>query len=144
MSSPQAQSTIEHNKALLFRWFDEVWNQSRTATVQEMLAPDCVLHDGDDELRGPDGFMRFHDDLRAEFSQFVVRPVQQVAEGDLACMHWRVECVYTATGQKIHSTGTSVVRIKDGRFVEAWQNWDKATVNAQLIAGTSSSGGRQG
>jgi predicted ester cyclase len=29
-------------------------------------------------------------------------------------------------------TGTSVVRAQDGRFVEAWQNWDQADLAAQL------------
>ena len=119
------------------RWFDEVWNQGRVATIHEVLARDCVLYDGDQVYRGPDEFKKFHDDLRAQFSQFSITPIEKLAEGDLACMHWRVECVYTATGQRIHLTGTSIVRVKEGHFVEAWQNWDKAVVDAQILAGAS-------
>jgi predicted SnoaL-like aldol condensation-catalyzing enzyme len=135
MSAPQTQSVLEHNKALLVRWFDEVWNQGRRATIHELLATDCVLYDGNEEIRGPDEFMKFHDGLRAEFSQFSIQPIQQLAEGDLSCMHWSVDCVHTATGRKIHLTGTSIVRVQDGQFVEGWQNWDKAAMNAQLLAG---------
>jgi predicted ester cyclase len=138
MSAPQAQTTLEQNKALMVRWFDEVWNQDRTATIHELFGRECVLHDGDQEYRGPDEFMKFRDALRAEFSQFSIQPIEKVAEGDLVSMHWRVECVHSATGQKIHLTGTSIVRIRDGQFVEAWQNWDKAAMDAQLlVAGKS-------
>jgi predicted ester cyclase len=135
MSAPQTQSILEHNKALLVRWFDEVWNQGRVATIHELFSPECVLHDGDQQYRGPEEFMKFYDALRGEFSQFSVRPIEMLAEGDRASIHWSVDCVHTATGRKIHLTGTSIVRIKDGQFVEAWQNWDKAAMNAQLLAG---------
>jgi predicted ester cyclase len=132
MSAPQTQSVLEHNKALLVRWFDEVWNQGRRATIHELLAADSVLHDGNEDLRGPDEFMKMHDDLRAQFSQFSIQPIKALAEGDLSCLHWSVDCVHTATGRKIHLTGTSIVRVNNDQFVEGWQNWDKAAMNAQL------------
>ena len=134
MSAPQTQSVLEHNKALLVRWFDEVWNQGRAATIHELFGRECVLHDGDRQYRGPEEFIEFHDGLRAQFSQFFVKPIESLAEGDLASIHWRADCVHTETGKKIRLTGTSIVRIKDGQFVEAWQNWDKAAVDAQLLA----------
>ena len=37
-----------------------------------------------------------------------------------------------ATGKALQLTGTSVVRVVEGRFVEAWQNWDAAGLAAQL------------
>jgi predicted ester cyclase len=134
MTAPQTQSTLEHNKALLVRWFDEVWNQGRAATIHELLAADFVLYDGNEQIHGPHEFLKMHDGLRAEFSQFSIQPVQQLAEGDLASLHWSVDCVHTATGRKIHLTGTSIVRVKNGQFVEGWQNWDKAAVDAQVLA----------
>jgi predicted SnoaL-like aldol condensation-catalyzing enzyme len=137
MSAPQTQSVSEYNKALLVRWFDEVWNQNRVETIYDLFAPDGVLHDGDQEYRGPDEFKKFHDELRSQFSQFSIQPVATLAESDLAGVHWRVECVHTATGKNIHLTGTSIARVRDGQLVEAWQNWDKAAVDAQVLAGAS-------
>jgi predicted SnoaL-like aldol condensation-catalyzing enzyme len=134
MTAPQTQSTPEYNKALLVRWFDEVWNQGRVATIHELFGRECVLHDGDQQYRGPEEFLKFYDALRAEFSQFSVRPIETLAEGDIASIHWSVDCVHTASGRKVHLTGTSMVRIRDGQFAEAWQNWDKAGLDAQLLA----------
>ncbi len=40
----QEQSTLEENKALLRRWFDEVWNQGHAEAIDEMFAADGVAH----------------------------------------------------------------------------------------------------
>ena len=31
----------ETNKALIRRWFDEVWNKGRAEAIYELIAPDC-------------------------------------------------------------------------------------------------------
>ena len=132
MSSASAQAIREQNKALVVRWFDEVWNQSRRDTVWELFGAQCVLYDGSTTYRGPEEFSRFHDQLRSQFSKFAVRPIVSLAEGDLACVHWSADFIHTASGKPVHLTGISIVRVQDGQFVEAWQNWDAAGLAAQL------------
>ena len=34
----------ENNKAILRRWFEEVWNRGRTDVIDELLARDAVIH----------------------------------------------------------------------------------------------------
>ena len=137
MSSAGPQSTLEQNKRLIIRWFDEVWNQDRRATIAELYTSECVLHDGPNTYRGPEEFTRFHDKLREQFSQFSIKPIVALAENDLACVHWSVDCVHTATATPVHLTGISIARIRDGKFIEAWQNWDTAGLAAQLPATSS-------
>lgn len=132
MSSGSVQLTLEGNKALVLRWFDEVWNHGRTETIKELFAAEGVLHDGATTYRGPEEFRRFYEALRAQFSNFSIRPVISLAEGDLACVHWSADFVQTATGKPVHLTGTSITRIRNGQFVEAWQNWDAAALAAQM------------
>jgi predicted SnoaL-like aldol condensation-catalyzing enzyme len=110
-----------------------VWNQGRTETIKELFADECVMHDGMNTIHGPAGFMEFHDRLRGEFSRFVIKPIQALAEGDLACLHWSAEFRHTGRGKAVSITGTSIVRIKDGKFVEAWQNWDAEGLARQLV-----------
>ena len=38
----------EANKALVKRWFDEVWNEGRRETVRELMAPDAVIQEGNE------------------------------------------------------------------------------------------------
>ena len=41
---------LEENKALLRRWFEEVWNKRRTEAIDEMFAADGIAHGlSDDE-----------------------------------------------------------------------------------------------
>jgi predicted SnoaL-like aldol condensation-catalyzing enzyme len=130
--SASAVTSLDQNKQLVIRWFEEVWNQGNRDTIAQLFAPDGILHDGDRIIRGPAEFEKFYDRLRAVFSNFKISPVLALAEGDLACVHWFSECKHIATGKNVQITGTSIVRIKDGRFVEAWQNWDAAGMAAQL------------
>jgi predicted SnoaL-like aldol condensation-catalyzing enzyme len=132
MSAPQSSSLLDKNKQLTIRWFDEVWNRGDRDAISRLMAPDGVIYDGAALIRGPAEFERFYDRLRAQFSGFHISPVLVLAEGDLACIHWSASFKHNATGKPAKITGTSIVRIKDGRFVEAWQNWDAASLQAQL------------
>ena len=136
MSAAHAQplSASEQNKHLVQRWFEQVWNQGRTEVITELFAPECVLHEGAVQIRGPEEFARFHDGIREQFSDIRITAGVLLSEGDLASLRWTVQCRDKASGKNVTSTGISIVRIKDGRFVEAWQNWDQAGVLAQLSA----------
>jgi predicted SnoaL-like aldol condensation-catalyzing enzyme len=136
MSHANAQSALEGNKALVVRWFDEVWNQGRRETIKDLFAAEGLLHDGASTYRGPEEFTAFYDKLRAQFSNFSIQPIVSLAEGDHACVHWSAELVHTASGTPVRITGTSVVRVSNGQFVEAWQNWDGAGLEARLSSQT--------
>ena len=131
-SAPQPLTTLEQNKALVHRWFEEVWNHSRRETIFELLAEGSVLHDGAHDLHGPEEFANFHDKLRSQFSEFRFTPLVTVAEDSRVCLHWSATLVHTATRKPLRITGTSVVHIENGQFVEGWQNWDAAALQAQL------------
>jgi len=133
-ASPQSITTLEQNKQLTVRWFEEVWNQGNRDAIAKLFAADGVLYDGSAVIRGPAEFEAFYDRLRAQFCDFRIEPVILLAEGDLACIHWNATFKHIPTDKPAHVTGTSIVRIKDGRFVEAWQNWDAASLAAQLAA----------
>lgn len=133
-SAGQSLSPLEHNKQLVVRWFEEVWNRGNRNTISELLHDDGILHDGPQNFRGPHEFSVFHDNLRTQFDNFRIAPVVVLAEDDLVCCHWSADFRHRQSGKPIHITGTSVVRVEAGRFVEAWQNWDAASLQAQLNA----------
>lgn len=130
----QPFSLLERNKQLVVRWFEEVWNRGNRNTISELLHDDGILHDGPQNFRGPHEFSVFHDNLRTQFDNFRIAPVVVLAEDALVCCHWSADFRHRQSGKPIHITGTSVVRVEAGRFVEAWQNWDAASLQAQLNA----------
>ena len=121
------------------RWFEEVWNKNRREAIGEMMAPRVVLHDGDAVTQGPDAFYQFFDRMSATFSEMHVKVEETIAESDKLCVRWSSTAKHTGgglgiapTGLAINVTGISILRVADGRFVEAWQNWDMLGMMEQI------------
>ena len=135
----------EENKALIRRWFEEVWNKGRAEAIAEMLAADAVVHGLSDDaakpLRGPAGFLPFHTQFREAFPEIKVIVEDAIAEGDKVVARCSVRGKHTgdslgfeATQAQVEFTGIAIVRVKDGKFVEAWNNFDFMKMYQQLGA----------
>src|ERR1700730_15519305 len=125
----------QENKALLRRWFEEVWNKGRAEAIDEMFAADGIAHglsdDAENPLKGPAGFKPFHEIFRGALPDIEVVVEDMLAEGDLVAARCSVRGKHTgdhlgvaATNAPVDVTGMSIVRIQDGKLVEAWNNFD--------------------
>jgi predicted SnoaL-like aldol condensation-catalyzing enzyme len=132
MSAAPPPSASEPNRAVLLRFFDEVWTQGRRESIKELFAKTGVLHEGGKHLRGPAEFTHVYDIMYAQFSEFSFKPIVSLEEGDLVCVHWSCSFVHISTRTPVHLTGTSIARIKDGQIIEGWQNWDAASLASQI------------
>jgi predicted SnoaL-like aldol condensation-catalyzing enzyme len=137
MSATQPTPTAEHLKKIANRWFDEVWNHGRRETIFELFPAGSVIHDGSQNIVGPEDFVKFYESLHERFSNFNIVPAITFAEGNLVCQHWIATFTDKASGKPVKVTGTSIVRIENGHFAEAWQNWDALGVETQIAATTT-------
>jgi predicted ester cyclase len=135
----------QENKALLRRWFEEVWNKRRSETIDEIFAADGIAHglsdDEDQPLRGPAGFKPFHEIFCGAFPDIEVVVEEMIAEGDLVAARCSVRGKHTgdhlgiaASNAPVQFTGMAIVRIKDRKIVEAWNNFDFMKMNKQIGA----------
>jgi len=140
-----AQNNLEANKALIRRWFEEVWNKGRAEAIAEMFAEDGIAHglseDVNAPLRGPLGFLPFHAQFRGAFPDVEVVVEDQIAEGDLVATRCSVRGKHSgdhlgikATQSPVEFTGMTITRIRDGKIVEAWNNFDFMKMYRQLGA----------
>ena len=136
---------LEENKALIRRWFEEVWNKGRADAIPEMFAADGVAHGLADDvnapLKGPGGFLPFHAQFREAFPDIQVVVEDQIAEGDRVATRCSVRgkhagdsLGFAATGSPVEFTGVAITRINDGKIVEAWNNFDFMKMYRQLGA----------
>jgi steroid delta-isomerase-like uncharacterized protein len=130
------------NGELIRRWFEEVWNQGREATIDELCAQQGVgkgqTIDGS-PINGPEHFKAFWNTLRSAFSSIHVEIHRVMEQGDLAMAQWTITMIHSgdfmgmpATGRKIAATGMSLQRYENGKIVEAWDNWDQLGAFAQM------------
>jgi len=135
----------QDNEALLRRWFDEVWNKGRAEAVDELFAEDGIAHGLSDDpgnpLRGPAAFKEFHGKFLEAFPDIVVTVEDTIAEGDKIAARCTVRgkhegdsLGFAATQSPMEITGISIVRIRDEKIVEAWNNFDFMTMYKQLGA----------
>jgi len=139
-----SQNDLEANKALIRRWFEEVWNQKRPEAVTEMMAADCINHGLSEDgqpLRGPAGFLPFHQQFREAFADIKVVIEDVLAEDDRVAVRCSVKSTHTgdslgfeATGKTTEFDGIAIARIRNGMFVESWNNFDFMKMYKQLGA----------
>ncbi|HEX3560447.1 MAG TPA: ester cyclase [Pyrinomonadaceae bacterium] len=133
----------EHNKAFIRRWFEEVWNKGREEAIDEMMGEECAANGLVDEsgqpLRGPEEFKPFFRKFREGFPNVEVVVEDVIAEGDWVAArcsvrgHHRGDALgFAATERPVEFTGMTIVRISQGKIVEAWNNFDFMTMYQQL------------
>jgi steroid delta-isomerase-like uncharacterized protein len=133
----------EENKALVRRWFEEVWNQGNAEVIDELLAEDGVIHGlmdaGGNQVQGLRSFHEFHTQFRGAFPDMNVSVEDMIAEGDKVVARCSVRGKHTgehlgfkATNAPVEFEGVAIVRIKDGKIAEAWNQFDFLEMNKQL------------
>lgn len=120
------------NLSLTKRWMDEVWNQGNEDAIDQMLDANGVVHgiEGINE-RGPAGFKVFYRNFKEQFPRVHVSVDDVVSEGEYETARCTVDGT-TASGQSVHFTGMTFLRIVNGKIVEAWNSFDFKTMYEQL------------
>ncbi|MCU1340216.1 MAG: hypothetical protein JWO19_5797 [Bryobacterales bacterium] len=140
----------ETNKALVRRWVEEVWNQGREETIDELFAADGIgygLGDTDVALRGPAGFKPFVRNLRGGLPDLRMTIEDIIAEGDKVTMRITAEGTHKGghfgvapTGHRVRIAGLVLIRIANGQIVEGWNSWDQLGLLRQIGALPASEG----
>ena len=123
------------NSELVQRWFENLWNRGIESTIDEILAPDAVVHGlGEADIQGRAGFHEFYRVFRAAFPAVTVTVEQVLESGDYATCRAHVE-VMSADGRGPFSfDGSCVVRIPDGLVEEGWNYFDFLTLLTEMGA----------
>ena len=142
-------SKEDDNKAVVGRWFTEFWGKDvNLAVVDEIAAPDMLLkYSLHAPRRGRDDIKAFMTDFRAAFPDLNFwGTADLIAEGDTVVGQWEGGGTHTgpafndflvgslapATGRKMRFTGTTVLKVIDGRIAEEVGLDDAVTALTQL------------
>jgi len=131
--------------AITYRWFEEVWNQGREETIDELCAPDITgdgLGEGGTPIKGAEGFKVFWRNLRDAFPDSKVTIEDTVTQGDKCVVRLTFRGTHTGKGglglapsaRQVAISGMIMLRIVDGKIHEAWNSWDQLGLLQQIGA----------
>jgi predicted ester cyclase len=142
-------SKADDNKAIVGRWFTDFWGKTcNLGIVDELAAPDMLLqYSLHEPRRGHADIKSFMTDFREAFPDLAFEGAADlIAEGDYVVGRWKGGGTHTgsafsdfligslpaATGRKMYFTGTTVLRIVDGKIAEEIGLDDGVTALQQL------------
>ena len=142
-------SKEEDNKAVVGRWFTDFWGKNADLSViDEIAAPDMLLkYSLHEPRRGRADIKAFITDFRAAFPDLNFwGTAELIAEGDYVVGQWEGGGTHTGpaftdflvgslpakTGRKMHFTGTTVLKVINGKIAEEIGLDDGVTALTQL------------
>ncbi len=142
-------SKQDDNKAVIGRWFTQFWGKTCDLSVVDAIAaPDMLLqYSLHEPRRGHDDIKAFMTDFRAAFPDLNFwGTADLIAEGDYVVGQWEGGGTHTGpafsdslmgslpanSGRKMHFTGTTVLKVVNGRIVSEIGLDDGVTALHQL------------
>jgi predicted ester cyclase len=133
---------ISENEAILHRWIDEVWNNGKLETIDELFdeqgAAMSPINEPENPVRGIDAFKKFFHQTGELFTDIFMTVEESFDDGE------KVVALCTFTANRINKdadgniikkpvkvSGLCQIKIAKGKIYEAWNNLDLA--NAGLL-----------
>jgi steroid delta-isomerase-like uncharacterized protein len=132
--------SLDEAKALVKKYWDEVWNAGNDDALAEVFSENEVHHWGVyDTTEGLDEFLERIALFRAAFPDFQIHVEQTVGEGDLVLSRYRATGTHESewqgipgTGRQFEYSGMNLFRIECGKIVESWGEANHLSLLRQL------------
>ncbi len=137
-------------KELIHRWFEEVWNQGREETIDELFARDGIafgLGETEKPVHGPSEFKIFWRNLRTAIPDQTITIQDTIVDGDKTVVRVTIQGTHTgsglgvpASGNRINIAGIVIVYFSNCQIVRGWNSWDQHGLLRQISAAPAASG----
>ena len=132
----------EQNKAILRRFYEEMFNTGDVSLADEIIALDYVNHNPvPGELPGREGLKAFITLVRTAFADLHYRIEDLIAEGDKVVTRCTITGTHqaefagvAASGKSINLTVITIHRVTNGQIQEGWVEADYLNLMQQLGA----------
>ena len=130
--------SIESNKAIVRRYFEEVLDQHNLDILDEMVTMDCVIHrpEVSDPIRGLEAFRQALERILQVYSEFKTTIHDVIAEEDrVACRlshravnrsQWTSRLgTHAVAGKTVTWPAIAIFRFHDSKIAEEWVSRDE-------------------
>jgi predicted ester cyclase len=136
----QVSADTEVNKAIVNRLFEEVFNQGKMDSADELIAPYFIHYTaGKMDAKGIEGYKELVGSLRVAFPDLKVTVEDVIGEGNMVSTRQTYTGKHqgdlqgiSPTGVEAVCTGICIFRIADGKITEGWTEYDLLGLMLQL------------
>ena len=135
---------VAENKALVRRFYEEVWDRGNVEFAREVFADDYIRHDlrPTDALPGGAGMAKLARDFRGAFPDARWHVDLVFGEGDFVAARWTATGTFlgawgavSPTGRSATYSGVNLYRFgPDGKVAELWNHRDDLGFMEQIGA----------
>ena len=134
---------LEENKAVIRRYFDEIWNQKKVKALTELVAENAHGHDATstEPVIGFENIKQVVLLFHRVFPDIEVPLYDLIAEGDKVVARWGLRGTHRdlfmgvpASGKAVSVSGIIIFRLEKGKVVEYWGNFDTLGLMKQIGA----------
>lgn len=127
--------------ALVRRWFEEVWNQRKPETIDELMDVSCLTDvEGLDSPIDRTAFREYHAAFLKAVPDVSCRAEIVSSDGPVVVAFWQAWGTHLGdgfgippTGRRAEFRGLSVFRFRDGRIVRGMDKWNRGEMIARLM-----------
>jgi predicted ester cyclase len=119
--------SIEENKAIVRRYWYELWNEKKGHVMDEIASSDLVLHFPKGQAHQPPSLKKWFETALVAFPNVHFTLHDEIAEGDKVVSRWSYVATNTgeflgrpATQRQVTDLGIDIFRIQNGKIVEMW------------------------
>jgi len=132
-------ATLERNKAVAMRVFNEIFNQRNLAVADEIYAPDFINHGLHRNISLQEDQAAARGEVKA-FPDLRMTADLVVAEGDFVTVMWTFRGTHTAfgyglppTGARVELRGITIWRVVDGKLHDEWTSFNMLSAYLQVL-----------
>ena len=131
---------MNRTESLIYRIFDQAFNQGNLAVVDELLSPNHFTHITlGGAPQGPAGLKWLVAMFRTAFPDLRCTVEDEIREGDQFAAHWTLRGTHKGpfqgnppTGKLVEVQGIIFARTENSRIVEDWTLFDQMGILQQL------------
>jgi len=131
---------MSENKAKFQLLYDEILNKGNLDAFEELCAPNFVKHaippSPDYGIEGSKQSVLM---LRKAFPDIKYTVEDMIEDGDKLVARWSAQGTHKGefmgippTGKQVTFSGIEIIRVKDGKAIEEWEELDRAGLMQQL------------
>ena len=138
--SPHNRNATAHIRSIVERWM-KLWQGGDISAIDTLHAPDFIDHSSAGRTSDNEGFKRGLAELYQAFPDFFATTEDLIIDADngKATIRWSAVGTHQGefvgvppTGRRISFSGIEIIRVKDGRIVERWGEWDGIHIMEQM------------